>query len=104
MTSSPKEVLVIPEHKAVLLRHPAVHSLFPDAPKTTHRGCSYVVLPHKPAETTILRRLGHKVPPPVLSYYDFPSPAGEPPFSIQRFSTGELTSSPAFYNLSKLGT
>lgn len=99
-----RDVIVIPEAKSVLLRSPAVHNLFPQSPKIVHRGENYVVVPHKPAETTILRRLGHKVPPPILSNYAFPHPPGEKPFAIQLFSAGEMSSAPAFYNLSSMGT
>ncbi len=99
-----RDVIVIPEAKSVLLRSLAVHALFPQSPKILHRGEPYVIIPHKPAETTILRRLGHKVPPPILSNYEFPHPPDEKPFAIQLFSAGEMSSAPAFYNLSSMGT
>jgi len=81
-----------------------MRALFPDAKRVDHNGKQYAIIPHKPAETTILRRLGLKVKPPILQYYDFPSPPDEPPFEIQKFSAGEMCSEPAFYNLSKMGT
>src|SRR5438105_13166961 len=99
-----RDVILIAEAKSVLLSSPAVHNLFPDLPRISHRDRSYVVIPHKPAETTILKRLGHKVPPPILTQYDFPHPPGEKPFAIQLFSAGEMSSAPAFYNLSSMGT
>lgn len=96
--------IVIPEAKSVLVDHSAVGTLFPNVPKVVKGAVTYAIIPHKPAETTILRRLGHKVPPPILSYYEFPHPPSEPPFEIQKFSCGEMTSEPNFYNLSKMGT
>jgi len=98
------DVILIKEAKSVLLSSPAVHNLFPDLPRIAHRERSYVVVPHKPAETTILRRLGHKVPPPIMTNYDFPHPPGETPFEIQLFSAGEMSTAPRFYNLSAMGT
>src|SRR5260221_4890663 len=97
-------VLVIPERELLVLKSSATQALFPTARKLDTVGGEVSVVAHGPRETFILRRMGHREPPPILSQYDFPHPPGEPPFESQRFSAGEMCCEPAFYNLSKMGT
>jgi len=52
----------------------------------------------------LLSRLGHKVPNPLLDYYDWPHPPDEPPFQAQRGTFNLLTSNTRGYVLNDLGT
>lgn len=72
-------------------------TLFPDAPSLAD---GRLVLPHGPREFMILKRLGYKVPNPIM-YYDW---NGGTPFSVQKATCALLTSNTHAYVLNEMGT
>ena len=63
-----------------------------------------LIVPHGMRETLILRHMGFKVPNPIMEYYDFPHPEGEPPFKVQTITVKMLTENPRAYVLNDMGT
>jgi hypothetical protein len=59
---------------------PAVENLFPTAQKMN----GYTLVPHKPAESFMLRKLNYDVPSPILTNYSWPHPVNQPPFEAKR--------------------
>lgn len=79
----------------------AVRNLFGDTRTVTLKGKPYIVIPHQPTETYMLRQMGFDVPAPILTHYDW---AGGTPFDVQRKTCAMLTSNPRAYVLNGLGT
>lgn len=59
------------------------------------------VIKHGLAEYTLLKRLGFRLPNPIIIYYDW---ASGKPFSIQRITASLITSEPRAYVLNDMGT
>jgi len=78
---------------------PAVTNLFPEA--QTLNG--YTVVPHRPAESYMLRRMNYDVPSPILTNYDWPHPQDQPPFEAQKKMAAMITMNNRSYNLSGMG-
>ncbi len=98
-------VHVSPKYKIVGVPvTPAVINMFPQADRHTFEGNDIVLVPHKPAESFMLRRLGFDVPSPILSHYDWPHPIGQPPFEAQRKTCALLTMNNRAYVLNGMGT
>jgi len=98
-------VQVSPKHKVVGVPDaPALRNLFPTAPQIVSGGRPHLVIPHRPVETFMLRKLGYDVPAPILTQYDWPHPAGEPPFDAQKRTAALLTMNDRAYVLSGMGT
>lgn len=81
-----------------------LRNLFPEAQHMEFHGQNLLILPHKPTETFWLRKLGFTVPAPILSYYDFPHPPGQPPFDVQKKTCALMTMEPHSYVLNGMGT
>lgn len=84
---------------------PEVKNLFQDIATEVDLAAGKVLLiPHLPAQTFMLRRLGYDVPAPILSQYNWPHPANEPPFEAQRNTAALLCMSPRAFVLNGMGT
>lgn len=95
-------VAVSPKHKAVGVPYAeSIRNLFPAAPSVTIGGNEHIILPHKPTETFMLRKLGYDVPSPILSHYDW---CGGTPFHAQKMTCGLLTTEQRAYVLNSMGT
>ena len=78
---------------------PAVTNLFPDA--QTLNG--YTVVPHRPAESYMLRKMNYDIPSPILTNYSWPHPQSQPPFEAQKKMAAMITMNNRSYNLSGMG-
>lgn len=78
-----------------------VKNLFPAAKQIDINGASTLVVPHGPAETFLLRKLGFEVPAPVNTHYDY---RGGNPFDVQRRTCAMLTMNERAYVLNGMGT
>jgi hypothetical protein len=83
---------------------PALLGHFPSARVVPFKGEPTMLLPHALVETKLLRALGYDVPAPVLSQYDWPAPADQPPFDVQRRTVAMMTTNQRAYNLNGMGT
>ena len=79
----------------------ALRSIFPDAPLLDPM---HIVVPHGMREMLLLQHAGYKIPNPIMEYYDFPHPEGEPPFKVQTITVKMLTENPRGYVLNDMGT
>ena len=69
-------MLVIPEKRKIIINsneNDSIAHFIPHAKTFTHKGDNLVALPYGVDESIVLRNLGFSVPPPVLSYYDWPA-------------------------------
>lgn len=95
-------VQVSPRHKVVVVPFADnLRNLFPDAPQVTLEGKGFLALPHQPNTTFLLRQLGHDVPAPILSQYEW---RGGTPFDVQRRTCAMLSMNQRAYVLSGMGT
>ena len=78
-----------------------ITNLFPTGKLMASNGSSYILLPHKPWETYLLRGLGYDVPSPILSHYDW---CGGAPFQSQQSTAALLTLNQRAYVLNGMGT
>lgn len=92
---------VSPKHQVVgVPPDPIIFNAIPAAKLVTLGGNPMAVVPHTFDTTKFLRNLGHDVPAPVLSQYDW---AGGTPFAIQRKTVSLLTMNPRAYVLNGMG-
>ena len=94
-----------PDKKALILkpRDPKrISEVIPSAKVFSVKGQQYVAVPHKHAETKVLRNLGYDAPAPMRDYYDWPG--RYQPFSAQREAAAFLSMYDRAFNLSELGT
>jgi len=89
--------LVIPRNGITVPMFPAAHAI-------THLNEDKLVVPHETREFILLRNVGYNVPNPILSYYNFPHPADQPPFGVQKATCAMLTSNTHAYVLNDMGT
>lgn len=87
-----------------LLRVPATPQIINLFPDFTPGEPGFGTIKHDIGSTKMLRNLGFQVQSPVRLYYDFPHPAGEPPFEIQKETVEQLIEHKRFYVLSGMGT
>jgi len=80
---------------------PRVANIFPTARRVTLKGNELLVVPHGMDETRFLRNLGHDIPAPILSQYDW---CGGKPYEVQRRTCAMLTTSRRAFVLNGLGT
>ena len=76
-------------------------TLFPTAKRVTYAGNELMLIPHDIVTTKLLQGMGHDVPPPVLSHYDW---EGGTPFDVQRKTVAMLTSNQRAYVLNSIKT
>lgn len=96
-----QQVHVNAAHKVVGVPYSdAVRNLCPDAKSVALGGETWLVVPHKPDITFMLRRLGYDVPPPILSHYDW---CGGAPFEVQKNTCAMLTTHTRAYVLNGMG-
>lgn len=88
------KIVAVPSSDAVL-------NLFPDAARLDLHGHPFVGVPHAPAETFMLRKLGYQVPAPILTHYDW---EGGNPFDVQKRTCALLTMNTRAYVLNGMGT
>lgn len=80
----------------------AVRNLFPSAQEVTLQGSPHIIVPHKPAETFLLRQLEYDAPAPILCNYDWPGP--QKPFDVQKKTCAMMTMNERGYVLNDMGT
>lgn len=80
---------------------PTILNTIPSAKVVTFEGKPLAVVPHNVDTTRFLRNLGHEVPAPILSQYDW---AGGTPFDIQMRTAALLTMNARAYVLNGMGT
>jgi SNF2 family DNA or RNA helicase len=78
-----------------------VENLFPSARRLEYAGTPHLLVPHDPASTFMLRRLGFDVPAPILTHYDWSNGA---PFDVQKQTCALLTMNERAYVLNGMGT
>lgn len=78
-----------------------VQNLFPSAKRLDFDGQPHLLLPHRPTETFLLRRLGYDVPAPILTHYGW---SGGHPFASQKSTAALLTLEQRAYVLNGMGT
>ena len=82
-------VQISPKHKMLGVPFAVnVANLFPASRKITLAGSDVLLVPHRPTETFMLRRLGYNVPAPILTHYDW---CGGSPFNSQKSTAALLT-------------
>lgn len=95
-------VKVSPKHKMVGVPHAEqIQNLFPTATSISHAGGPHILLPHRPTETYLLRKLGYDVPSPILTHYNW---CGGKPFVSQRSTAAMLSLEQRAYVLNGMGT
>lgn len=93
------------KHKAIGVPvRPDLMNLFPGARVLATADGDRMVLPHIVDVTLILRNMGLAAPAPVLSQYNFPHPAGKPPFDVQLKTVAMMTVYRRSYVLNGMGT
>lgn len=98
-------VLVSEKHKALVLPwRQDLANLLPHARATHWQGAAVLVLPHTLEEVRLCWNLGVQVPAPVLHYYDFPAPLGQPAYAVQKSTVALMTTNRRAYNLNSFGT
>lgn len=85
-----------------MLPHDAgLYNLVPDTRVVTLPEGPYVIVPHTIETTRLARNLGHRVPAPILSQYDW---VGDTPFDAQEVTAALMTMNPRAFILSEIGT
>lgn len=81
-------------------------TMFPGARELKLADQDHLLVPHGHREFLIMNRLGHQVPNPILSYYDFAGALNSPrpPFSSQKATCASMTAYPRSYVLNDMGT
>ncbi len=93
---------VIHRDHVILPKDGRLSTLLPHAKTLLHSdGNEYVIVPHNLDETKVLHNLGIKVPPPILSQYQWPGPT---PFDAQRVTAAHITQHPRCFVLNGMGT
>ncbi|WP_454627678.1 helicase-related protein [Bradyrhizobium cenepequi] len=95
-------VQVSPKHRLVGVPYADnIANLFPDAKRWEFAGAPHILLPHRPTETFLLRKMGYDVPSPILTHYDW---VGGTPFNSQKSTAALLTLEQRAYVLNGMGT
>src|SRR5215472_3432876 len=93
---------IIAKHRKIVLPwEKQLSNIFPNAPILTQQGNEFIAINHGADETRFLRNIGHDVPAPVLSQYDW---MGGTPFEIQKLTAALLTVNRRAYVLNSFGT
>lgn len=94
---------VVPEKKLLIAEHhPVVAKMIPHARQIVgNSGASYLLIPHRPAESKLLTNLGFSPPSPILSYYDWQNTT---PFDSQRDTAAMMVDNHRGYILNEIGT
>ena len=98
-------MLVVKSKKALVfrLRDPGrILNVIPTAKTLDHKGQTFVVVPHRVEETTVLRNLGFTVPAPVGYYYSWPGKYT--PFEAQKKTVEFLTQNSRAFCNNDIGT
>ena len=98
-------MLVWKEKKALLLKSRTperITNVIPTAKTFSVKGIPYVAVPHRLAETKVLKNLGYEPPAPIREYYGWPGRFK--PFDAQREAAAFLSMYSRAFNLSELGT
>lgn len=98
--------MLVRNRKLILnLRDPEkVTQVIPAAKKIEHEGHTLVAVPHRTAETKLLRNLGFDPPDPIDHYYAWPIRQGWEPWDHQKITARFLTRHTRAYCLSDMGT
>lgn len=102
-------MIIVPEKRTVLIRHRdphAIQTLIPKARVIPEEKLSVtdghnMAIYHGVEETKLLRNLGADVPPPILSYYNWPGPYK--PFDHQRHTAAFLSQHYRAFCLNEMG-
>jgi SNF2 family DNA or RNA helicase len=96
-------VLISEKHKQIVIPYRRdVANLFPHAKQFYLRDRPYISLPYGLDETITLRNLGHSIPAPMLTQYDWPG--SSQPFDVQRKTCALLSTVRRGYVLNGMGT
>lgn len=96
------QVLAKPPAVILRLRNPEkILDQIPTARLLEVQGKNLVAVPHRPDETTVLRKLGHNVPSPILSQYHW---GDRKPFEVQVKTAEMLTHCPRAFVTNEVGT
>jgi SNF2 family DNA or RNA helicase len=96
------QVQVSAKHKMLAVPFAeSLNNLFPAARQIQFAGGPHLLLPHRPTETFLLRRMGYDVPAPILTHYDW---CGGKPFNSQKSTAALLTLEQRAYVLNGMGT
>lgn len=79
-----------------------VTTVIPTAQVFQHKGATLLAVPHRLAETQVLRNLGFDVPSPIELHYDWPGKFK--PFHAQKTTSAFLTLNPRAFVLNDMGT
>lgn len=89
-------------HKVFVLPHePALVSTVPGTKVARVANVDICIVPHVTPAVRFARNLGHRVPAPILSQYDW---NGDSPFQAQKTTAALLTMNERAYVLSEIGT
>ena len=98
-------MLVWQKKEALILKTKTPEQILSVIPSAKHfavKGTPLVAVPHKTAETIMLRNLGYDAPAPIRSYYNW---SGRyKPFQAQKEAAAFLSTNKRAFNLSELGT
>lgn len=90
---------------ALNLKNPhAVLNTIPTAKLCRHRGKDFVLVPHRLDETIVLRRLGIKVPSPILYRYNWAGSPNKPVMKHQRTTSAFLTLNRRAFVFNEMGS
>lgn len=90
------------KHKAFVVPYePALYNLVPNTKIVKMPSGDHLVVPHTVETTRLARNLGHRVPAPILSQYDW---AGGVPFEAQEVTAALMTMNLRAFILSEIGT
>lgn len=90
------------KHRVFMLPHDqAIYNMVPGTKVVTLPEGPHVVVPHTVDSTRLARNLGHRVPAPIRSYYDW---CGDQPFEAQEITAAVMTMNPRAFILSEIGT
>lgn len=92
--SEKHNVLVIPHNRGVA-------NLIPHAREYSRDGHSFLLIPHREAESKLLSNLGYKTPAPIITQYDWCNVA---PFVSQKTTAAMLSTNSRAYVLNAMGT
>jgi len=90
------------KHRVFMLPYDAgLYNLVPNTKTINLPEGPHVIVPHTVETTRLARNLGHRVPAPILSQYDW---VGGDPFEAQEVTAALMTMNPRAFILSEIGT
>lgn len=97
-------MLVLNKPPAIIMRLKRPEKILdqiPTAKIVAYEGHNFVAIPHRPDETTVLRKLGYDIPSPILTQYKW---GARKPFDVQIKTAEMLTHNPRAFVCNEIGT